>query len=409
MRGRCVDDAVLSTAGLPVDYSSGVAGVVSLNRIATVADMERAAHRALPRQVFDVIAGGADDELVLLRNRAALTGLRLRPHVLRDVSSRDLSVTLFGETYSLPVMLAPVGYQRLVHRDGEVASVRAASSKRVGTLLSGGSSCSPEAVAAAVEDTPWYQLYPSAERQATQRILSRIERLGYPVLCVTVDTPMHAVRSRDIRNRITMPLRPTPSLVASALRHPRWTASLMTGGAGRGLPASTRFPADTAAARHVTRGRVGRVISSDDLAWIRDQWSGPMIVKGVLNPQDVDHILGHGVDGIVVSNHGGRQFDYAPSTIEVLPEIVAAVSGRVPVLIDSGFRRGAEVVAALALGASAVLIGRPYIYGLAVAGRRGVEHVLEILAAEIDTALGLVGAASLKDLEPSLVQVSTPA
>lgn len=366
--------------------------------------LERLARRRLPRRVHDVVAGGADDERALGRNRAALEQLRLRPRLLADVRRRDPATTLFGRVHPFPLLLGPVGYQRLVHRDGEVGTARAASEAGVTTVLSGGSSYRPDEVVAAASVPCWYQLYTSDDRDRTGRTVERVADLGFEVLCVTVDTPMHAVRTRDVTNRISMPLRATPGLVAEALRTPSWAVSHLTGGAGHGLPSSRRFPRGREQA-HATGDRSGRVVDRADLAWLRERWHGPLVVKGVLRGEDVGPLLDLGVDGVVVSNHGGRQLDLAPATIEVLGEVLAAADGRLPVLVDGGFRRGAEIVAAVAMGAAAVLIGRPQVFALAAGGPRGVRHLLALLAAEIDTTMGLLGCATRADLTPDLVQL----
>ena len=368
-----------------------------LSRLISVRDFERAARRTLPRPIFDVIAGGAGDETTVQENQRALGRLRLRPRSFVDIRQRDLSTTVLGDRISLPVVLAPVGYQRMLHRDAELASARAAA--RLGTVfaLNSVSSYPLEEVASEARAPRWYQLYMPGDRDAADELLARVEDAGYRVLCLTVDTPMAGMRERDIRNRITQPLKIGPRMVLSAASRPAWAFDFVRGGAGRGLKPVGRLPMSLKDAGKAI-AKTGKPVSFEDLAWLRERWPGPLLVKGVLRGDDCAKIMEYGVDGVVVSNHGGRQLDSSPPTIEVLPEIVAAVGDRAEVFIDGGFRRGTDVVKALALGARAVLIGRPYLYGLAVGGQQGVERVLEILREEIDTAVGMLGCTSVGQL-----------
>lgn len=370
-----------------------------LDRLYNIDDVEALAYRRLPRPIYDVIAGGAGDEVTLRTNREALDALRLRPRVLTDVSTRDLETVALGETVSMPVMLAPVGFQRMLHRDAEVASARAAAAQ--GTIFACNtiSTFSLEEVAASSSGTKWFQLYLPADREEAEDLVARVEAAGYAVMCLTVDTAVPGLRERDRRHRVTQPLTIGPGLVLAASRRPRWSIDFLRGGAGR-RPARLPMTVD-AAGRAVAK--TARPVTLEDLEWLRSRWKGSLVVKGVLRGDDCARLLDRGVDGLVVSNHGGRQLDSAMASIEALPEVVDAVAGRAEVFVDGGFRRGTDVVKALALGARAVLIGKAFLYGLAVGGQPGVERVLDIFRTELDTALGLLGCASVRDLDRSFV------
>lgn len=376
-----------------------------LDTMVNVRDIERAARRRLPRPIYDVVAGGAWDEVTLDANEADLRQLRLRCRTLVDVGQRDLSTTVLGHPVALPVLLAPVGYQRMLHRDAELASARAAAT--AGTIFTCNtiSSYPLEDVAAASDGPKWFQLYMPGDRGEAEQLLARVERASYPVLCLTVDTAMSGMRERDIRNRMTQPLRIDPRMVLAAARRPTWAIDFLRGGVGRGLTPTPRLPMSIKDAGRAI-AKAGRPVTFSDLEWLRERWTGKLVVKGVLRGDDAAKIVDHGVDGIVISNHGGRQLDSSPSTISVLPEIADAVAGRAEVFIDGGFRRGTDVAKALALGARAVLIGRPFLYGLAAGGQKGVERVLDILRHELDTALGLLGCTSVGTLDASFVAAS---
>lgn len=374
----------------------------SLDRIRNVADAEEAALRRLPRPIYDVVAGGAADEVTLRSNRQALDAIFLRPRVFVDVQRRDLSTTVLGQPVSMPVMLAPVGFQRMLHKDAEIASARAAAAQ--GTIFACNtiSTFSLERVAEATEGAKWFQLYLPPERREAEQLLERVEVAGYPVICLTVDTAVGGLRERDRHHKITQALSIGPRLVMAAARRPRWSLDFLRGGVGR-RPASLPMTLD-AAGRAVAR--TARPITADDVSWLRSRWKGSLVVKGILRGDDCRQALDLGVDGVVVSNHGGRQLDTARPTIQALPEVVDAAGGKAEVFVDGGFRRGTDVAKALALGARAVLIGKAYLFGLAVGGQAGVEKVLEIFRSELDTTLGLLGCPSVHDLDSSMVHDS---
>lgn len=364
-----------------------------------VADFERKAARRLPRPIFDLVAGGAADEVTLNANRSALAAIRLAPRVLVDVGQRSLATTVLGDPVSLPVLLAPVGFQRMLHRDAELASARAAAAQ--GTIFACNtiSTYSLEDVASSSASPKWFQLYLPADRGEADRLVGRVEDAGYGVICLTVDIPVPGLRERDRRHRLRQPFQMHPRLVMAAARRPGWSLDFLRGGVGR-RPASPPMSVD-AAGRAVAG--TARSVTPHDVAWLRKRWTGRLVIKGVLRGDDCQQLLDFGADGIVVSNHGGRQLDSARATIDALPEVVQAVGGRVEVFVDGGFRRGTDVAKALALGARAVLVGKAYLYGLAVGGQSGVEQILEIFRSELDTALGLLGCVSVDELDSSFV------
>lgn len=368
-----------------------------LQRALTVDDLRRAARRTLPAAIHDLISGGHEDEITLARNRHGWDRVTLLPRATSDAGDPDLRQTILGRSYASPVMLAPCSFTRMCDPKAEVAVARAASSRDVAYVVPGGSSHPPGRVAAEVPSTRWYQMYMREDRGHDEALLRELAEAGYEVLCLTVDTPVKPYRERDIRNGIDVPMRLTPAVLRAGLSRPAWAARFALGdpeGEGRGraaLAAYRRFGATIAALRRV---------SAEDLAWARRNWSGQLVVKGVLRPQDVRPLADLGIDGIVVSNHGGRNLDGTPATVDVLESVVAAARGELEVLVDGGIRRGASVAKAVALGASAVLVGRPYLYGLAVGGEAGVAHVVDVLHRELRQVLQMLGVSSVSELAP---------
>lgn len=347
-------------------------------------EYETAAQARLPTMAWDYYAGGAADEITLRENRAAYDRIRLRYRVLRDVSKRSLSTTILGQPVSMPILVAPTAFHGLAHPDREVATVRAAGA--VGTIftLSTLSNAGPAEVAAAATGPIWFQLYVFTDRRATVDLVRRVEASGFSALMLTADSPVLGRRERDVRNQFQLPSWLSVDTLA-AISFPGVRA-----GGGSGLASVFSTLIDPA-------------LSWADVEWLRGITSLPILVKGIVRADDALRAAELGVDGLVVSNHGGRQLDTAPATIDVLAEVTQAVGGRVPVLVDGGIRRGTDVVKALARGAAAVMIGRPVLWGLATDGENGVRNVLELLRAELDTAMALCGCASLADLTPDLV------
>jgi isopentenyl diphosphate isomerase/L-lactate dehydrogenase-like FMN-dependent dehydrogenase len=370
------------------------------------ADVRELARRRIPKVAWDFIDGGADDEVTLRANEAAFRSWVLRPRHLRDVSKRDLSVTVFGRRLELPVILSPAGLLRIAHRTGELGAARAAARHGTVYTLTSNSSVSIEDVAAgAPPGSLWFQLYIWRDRGRNVELLERARAQGYTALVVTVDVAVAGKKERDIKNGFKIPLKATPSMVLGLARRPRWVADYLREG-----PVSFANFDDLATGRRPAElfKQINQILAHPgatwrDLEWLRSVWDGPLIIKGTLTAEDAEQAVQCGVDGISVSNHGGRQLDGVPATIDALPEVVDAVAGRAEIFIDGGVRRGIDVITALALGARAVLIGRPYVFGLAMDGEAGVHRVLEMLRHEIDVAMALTGRASMDEIDRSCI------
>ena len=379
----------------------------ALARAFTIEDLRRLARRRLPRAVYDFVEGGAGDEQTVDRNRQAFERLLFQPKVLVDVSKREQATVVFGDRIETPVLLSPTGMAGLCWPKGEVEAARAAHEAGTIYTLSTHSSCSIEEVAAGAPGPLWFQLYVWQNRDLTRSFVERARAAGYRALLLTVDVPVISRRERDLRNGFTVPPRLTPWNVLDTLRRVGWVRRVLLGPRLTlanliGAPGAPRTDIVTLAG--VANRQVDPSIAWGDLAWFRSLWSGPLILKGVLTAADARRAADHGVDGLVVSNHGGRQLDGAPATVEALPEIVDAVGERMEVLLDGGVRRGADVVRALALGARAVMVGRPYLYGLAAGGAAGARQAIDTLAREVDHVLALVGVPRVGDLDPTLVR-----
>ena len=379
-----------------------------LSRAISIDDLRRLARRRLPRAVYDFIEGGAGDELTVTRNRAAFERLLFEPRILVDVSKREQSAVVLGERVATPVILSPTGMAGLSWPKGEVAAARGAHDAGTIYTLSTHSSCSIEEVAAGAPGPLWFQLYVWQNRDLTRSFVERARAAGYRALLLTVDVQVISRRERDLRNGFTVPPRVTARNVVDTLRRAGWVRRVLMGQRRLtlanlvGAPGAPRTDIVTLAG--VANRQVDPSISWADLAWFRSLWSGPLLLKGVMTAADARRAAEHGIDGLVVSNHGGRQLDGTRATIEALPEIVDAVGNRMEVLLDGGVRRGADVVRALALGARAVMVGRPYLYGLATGGQAGVRRAIEILANEVDHVLALTGVPRVADLDPSLLR-----
>jgi 4-hydroxymandelate oxidase len=350
-------------------------------------DLEQLAREKLPRIACDYFASGAWDEVTLRENRAAFERIRIRYRVLVDVSKRDLSLTLFGQKIALPILIAPTAFHRLAHPDGELATVRAAGAAGAIMVLSSLSTTSVEEVAAAASGPLWFQLYINKDRGFTRDLVARVERAGCQALMVTVDTPEWGCRERDVRNGFHLP----PGLSAVNLVPSNECGEVLSH-RGAGLGQAFGWMLDAS-------------LSWPDLDWLCSLTRMPVLVKGVCRGDDARLAIQHGARGIVVSNHGGRQLDTAPATIEVLPEVADAVAGDVPILLDGGVRRGTDIVKALALGACAVQVGRPILWGLAVGGQEGVELALNLLRRELDLAMALTGCTDVKAVAKDFLRV----
>lgn len=351
-------------------------------QIAAVSDYESFARERMTEAAWAYIHGASGDELTLADNRAAFDGIRLRQRVLADLGNANTRFEMLGQQWNYPIMLAPVAYQKLAHHQGEQATVLAASAMAAGMVVSTQATVSLEDLAAAATGPLWFQLYIQPDREFTEQLVRRAEAAGYQALVLTVDAPVNGVRNREQRAQFALPpgmdavnlrgMKPAPAYTAQAGSSPLFDSGLLKGAPGWG-----------------------------DLQWLAGLTRLPVLVKGITDPDDARRALDHGAAGVMVSNHGGRTLDGVPATIDMLPGVVHAVAGRAPVLLDGGIRRGSDVFKALALGAKAVLVGRPYVYALAAAGAGGVVHVLHMLRTELEITMALAGTATLADIDRS--------
>lgn len=383
---------------------------MSLNAAHNIEDLRRLAQRRLPRVAWDYLERGAEDDITMTANRAALEHICFRPRTLVDVSARTLQHTLFGKTHTAPFGIAPTGAAGLYCHDADIALARAAAAAGVPFVLSTASFVAMERVAREAAGNQWFQLYMSKDREAAERLVRRALAAGFEALVVTTDVPVGANREYNLRNGFTIPFRINARNVVDGLLHPRWlTQVFLRTLLADGVP---RF-------RNVDSEEGGRIVSKDlsafrarrdaldwsDIAWLRTIWPRKLLVKGVLVAEDAKLALAHGADGVVVSNHGGRQLDGAMAAIDALPEIVEAVGGKMAVLFDSGVRRGADIVKALALGADFVFFGRATLYGASVGGEAGVARALELLRSETDRVMALIGCNRVADLDRNYLEM----
>ena len=340
--------------------------------------------------------------MALRRNRTAFDAVELLPRVLRDVSRVDLRTSFLGVESSAPIGLAPTGFTRLIHRDGEPAVARAAAAAGVPYIASTMSNATLEAIAAASPAPKLFQLYMWRDREVCERLLERARAAGYAALVLTVDSQVAGLRERDVRNGLTVPPTIRPRALLDGLLHPGWSWAFARG--EQVAFANLAFAADGSSLTEYVAREMDTALSWEAVDWVRERWDGPLAIKGILHPDDARRAREHGASAVVVSNHGGRQLGSAAAPIDALPAIVAAVGDELEVLLDSGVRRGADVVKALALGARACLVGRPYLYGLAAAGEPGAARAIEILVEETRRTMILAGAARPGDLSPDLVR-----
>jgi isopentenyl diphosphate isomerase/L-lactate dehydrogenase-like FMN-dependent dehydrogenase len=373
-------------------------------RAHSIAAMRELAQRRLPRLLFDFVDGGAEDERALRRNEDALGQTRLLPRPLNGTAQRDQSVELFGQRLSMPVLIGPTGLAGMLWPRGEAHSARAALGADTVYVMSHASTVSIEDLMREVGGKLWMQVFVYRDRGLTRTFVERAHAAGYQALVVTIDNQVAGWRERDLRNGFTVPLQLGGRSVLDMALHPGWLWRMSQ---------TPRFTFANYTEREIKSdvismaARIGQLldpgVSWRDMEWLRGLWDGPLLIKGILHPEEARRAVALGVDGLIVSNHGGRQLDSAPGSFEALPGVLDAVGGKVPVLMDGGIRRGSDVLKTLALGARACLIGRPQLWGLAVAGEQGVAWVLSCLRAEIDRTMALCGCERLADLDASLL------
>jgi L-lactate dehydrogenase (cytochrome)/(S)-mandelate dehydrogenase len=373
----------------------------------SIADLRARARRRLPRILFDYIDGGAGSERGLRHNIAAFERYTLRPRYLRDVTSRTLATSLWGRRYAAPFGIAPVGLVGLFKRDGELLLAQAAHEADVPYVLSGASIASIEDVATVAPSHTWYQLYAAREPRTTIDLLRRAAQAGFEVLVVTIDLPVAAKRERDLRNGFDYRVRLSPSRVLDALRHPRWTLEYLGRGGLPSFGSWARYAPAGATAREVADFFVAEsypVQTWRDIESYRREWSGRLVLKGVLHTDDARRAAELGVDGLIVSNHGGRQLECLPVALDTLPAIRDAVGGRLTVMLDGGVRRGSDIAIALGAGADFVFAGRAPVYGVAAEGLRGAQRALQILREELDLVLAQTGLSTTEELRRGVLE-----
>ena len=352
--------------------------------LVNVFDYEAAAREKLPKIAFDYYSSGANDEITLRENHAAYERIRLKPRVLKDISKRDIKITLFGETISMPILVAPTAFHRMAHPEGEVAVARAAGKAGTIMILSTLANSSIEEVMAEAVGPVWFQLYVYKDKQATKSLIQRAETAGCKAIALTVDAQIWGRRERDIKNRFRLPDGLSIKNLSSG------SDQFPDGESGSGLASYVSWQFDPA-------------LSWKDVEWLCANTKLPVLLKGVLHPEDARLAVDHGAAGVIVSNHGARQLDTVPATIDALSEIVEAVEDRIEVLIDGGIRRGTDVLKAIALGAKAVGVGRPVIWGLAQDGEDGVKRILDILRKDFELTMRLCGCTSVKEISKDLI------
>ena len=379
-----------------------------------IADLRAMALKRVPKGLFEFVDRGTEDEVSLRNNRAVFERIRFRPRTLIDVSGRNQQITLFGKTHKMPIVIAPTGTAGLMWHEGEIALARAAAEAGIPFTLATGSMTAMEKVAEQAGGELWFQLYMWPDRSLSHKLVERARAAGFKALVVTVDGVVSGNREYNLRNGFTIPFSFTRKNVTDVLMHPRWLAGVLARYVmTTGMPRYENYPSEIK--YKVTAQPMGRSqMRNDSLNWedlreLRKMWPHRLIVKGILHPQDAVFAAECGADGVVVSNHGGRNLDGAMSPIEVLPEVADAVGKRVTVLVDSGFRRGSDVVKALALGAHAVQIGRATLYGVAAGGHAGATRAIGIFREEIDRVMALIGCPTIDKLGPECLHFTDPA
>lgn len=375
-------------------------------RAINIDDLRAAAKKRLPRAIFEFIDGGAQDETTLRANREDFGKWRFRTRTLTDVSTRDQSITLFGQRHASPLILAPIGLAGLFSRCGELAAARAAETFGVPYCLSTMSTCTIEEITRETAPPKWFQLYVLRDRELTRDFINRARASHCTALVLTVDTKVQGPRERDMRNGFTVPPRFTAATLMDFALHYSWLFDVALGPriTFKNIVGSKAASTDAMTITQFIAGQYDLSVNWRDVEWFKSVWGGPVLLKGILTAEDARLALDHGADGVIVSNHGGRQLEGAMSAVQALPEIAQAVGDRMDVILDGGIRRGADVVQARALGAKACMIGRAWLYGLGAEGQTGVERALEILRDEIDVTLTLLGRPTFSEIDRGILQ-----
>ncbi len=377
-----------------------------LAHAASVADLRAVARRRLPRGVFDYVDGGAEDERTLAANSAAFRAVTFRPHVLNDVDEVSVGTSVLGRPAELPLVLAPVGFPRIVHPDGELAAARAAARAGVPFTLSTMCSRSIEEVRAVSNGRLWFQVYAWRDRGLVKAMVDRARDAGYEALVLTVDTAVLGRRERDVRRGFSMPPQLGLGTIVDGALHPGWTWSFLRSEPVQFANVAGRAEGDTSTpvviSEYIHR-QFDPALSWADVDWLRSIWDGPVLVKGIARVEDAVRAADAGVEAVVLSNHGGRQLDGAPATFSLVAPVVDALEGRAEVICDGGVRRGGDIVKAVAAGADAVMAGRAWVWGLAAAGERGVDQVLDWFKADMVRTMSLLGVTSVDQLDRSVL------
>ncbi|HEX3898133.1 MAG TPA: alpha-hydroxy acid oxidase [Mycobacteriales bacterium] len=372
-----------------------------LAKVRSCADFERLARKRTPRAVFDYVDGAAEREVAVRRSAEAFASVEFSPHVLRDVSEVTTETTILGRRATLPVVLGPTGFTRMMRTEGEPAVARAAGRAGVPYALSTMGTTSLESLAAAAPDTDnWFQLYLWKDRARSTELIERVAASGYQTLVLTVDVPVAGARLRDVRNGLTIPPRLTPTTMVDMARHPRWLLDTLT---TEPLSFASLGAADDLMSLINTVFDPSTTLS--DVEWLRERWPGQLVIKGIQRVDDAKAVVAAGADAVAVSSHGGRQLDRAPTPLRLLPDVVDAVAGATEVYLDGGVRCGADVAAAVALGARAVFVARPYLYALMAAGEAGVDRLLAVLLEDYTRTLQLLGVTSTASLDRDYVRL----
>ena len=372
----------------------------------SIGDIERLAKRRLPRVIFEGITSGVEDERGVTRNEAEFHRYRLLPRHLIDVSMRDQSTTLFGRSYASPFGISPTGVAGIFRRDAELMLAQAATAAKVPFIMSGASMVSIERIAQIASANTWFQMYAARDQKISDDFLRRVRAAGFGTLVLTVDNPVLPRRERDMRNGFRLPPKLAPFALLEALMHPNWVIDYLRQGGMPVMETWAPYAAPQASAAEVARffrTQSPTIQTWRELEGFRRAWSGKLVVKGIMRPSDAVRCIELGVDGIIISNHGGKALDRAPASIEVLPHIKAAVGDGLVVMLDSGVRRGSDIIVARCLGADFVFLGRATLYGVAVAGLAGASRALDILREEIDITLGLIGCPRFEQLGPDFL------